>query len=476
MSAKPRILVVDDDPMVRRSCQRILDPRYDVHLVETGQAGLAALEASPGADLALVDLKLPDISGIDILRQAPDRFPDVPIIIITGYSTIRSAVEAIKMGACDYVAKPFTPDELEAAVEKALRERKHRRDFRSLREALADRYRVSRLIGESPPMKHVLSLVGQVAPTDSTVLLTGESGTGKELVARAIHFSSPRKDRPFVAVDCGAIAPHLIASELFGHVRGAFTGAVADRQGLVRAADTGTLFLDEIANLPLDLQAMLLRTIETREVRPVGAPDAAAVDVRYLAATNSDLSARVAEGRFREDLFYRFNVFPIRLPPLRERREDIPLLARHFLALFSARMHKRIDDFTPEALDALAAYDWPGNVRELSNVVERLVILCGEGPIGRAHLSESMSVAPGLPAIPRTAAELQNLKKRLRDQAATEIEKAFLLEALRRANYNVTHAAEQTGMQRTHFQALLKKHGLRLHDIIGRPEPPDGNR
>jgi len=472
MSKKARILVVDDDPIVRSSCERILGQDYDVQMVDNGIEGLEALAAG-ACHVALVDLKLPDISGMDILGQMPDQFPDVPIIIITGYSTIRSAVEAIKMGAFDYVAKPFTPDDLEAAIEKALRRRRLLTDYRALQHALADRYQISRLVGESPAMKRMLTLIAQVAETDSTVLLTGESGTGKELVARAIHFSGPRKDARFVAVDCGAIPPSLIASELFGHVQGAFTGAATDHTGLIQAADGGTLFLDEVSNLPLDLQATLLRVIEEREVRPVGASDPTEVDIRLLAATNRDLRALVAEGRFREDLFYRLNVFPMRIPPLRERREDIPLLARHFLAIFSTRMHKRVDDFTPEAMNVLMQYDWPGNVRELSNVVERLVILCSEGRVGQAHLSESMSVSPALSSVPQTAAELNELRKEARDQAVASIEKAFLLEALRRNDYNVSKAAEQTGMQRSNFQALLKKHGLRIKDLAARTDDQD---
>ena len=467
MNSKVRVLVVDDDPVVRRSCERILGKDYDVQLAENGTEGLSLLAAEP-FDLALIDLKLPDISGMDILRQAPNAFPDVPLIIITGYSTIKGAVEAIKMGAFDYVAKPFTPDEMEAAVEKALRRRRLLRDYRKLQHALSDQYRFTRLIGESPAMKGVLSRIQQVAGTDSTVLLTGESGTGKELVARAIHFSSPRKDARFVAVDCGAIAPTLIASELFGHVRGAFTGATADRSGLIQTADGGTLFLDEISNLPLDLQATLLRVIEAEEVRPVGSSASVKVNARYVAATNRDLRALVGDGKFREDLFYRLNVFPIHLPPLRERREDIPALGRHFLAMFSVRIHKRVDDFTPEALNALMQYDWPGNVRELSNVVERLVILCGEGPVGQAHVRESLTVATPCASIPHTAEELNEARKKLRDQAAADIEKTFLMEALRRNDHNVTRAADQTGMQRSNFQALLKKHGLRIRDIMGR--------
>ena len=467
MKPKARVLVIDDDPLVQRSCERILAEHYDVRVTDKGSEGLSLLSAK-SFDLALVDLKLPDTDGMEILRQAPDHFPDVPLIIITGYSTIRGAVEAIKIGAFDYLAKPFTPDELEAAVEKAIRQRQLLRHYLELKDALSDRYKVSRLIGESPAMKRVFSLIEQVAETDSTVLLTGESGTGKELVARAIHFSSPRKDASLVAVDCGAITPALIGSELFGHARGAFTGATAERTGLIQTADRGTLFLDEISNLPLDLQPTLLRVIETQEVRAVGASAPVKVDVRYVAATNRDLAALVGEGKFREDLFYRLNVFRIELPPLRERREDIPALARHFVGTFSAGMHRRVADFTPEALNALTQYDWPGNVRELSNVVERVVILCGKGPVGQAHVQESLTVSGPCPSVPQTAEELNDLRKTLRDQATAKIEKAFLMEALRRNDFNVTRAAAQTGMQRSNFQALLKKHGLRIKDIVGR--------
>ena len=467
MKWKARVLVVDDDPVVRRSCQRILQQDHEVLLAENGSDGLALLAAEP-FDLALVDLKLADVSGMDILAQAGDRFPDVPIIIITGYSTVRSAVEAIKTGAFDYVAKPFTPDEIEAAVEKALRQRRLLRDYRELQQVLSGHYRFARLVGGSPAMKAVLSRAKQVAETDTTVLITGESGTGKELVARAIHFSSARKDARLVAVDCGAIAPTLIASELFGHVRGAFTGATSNHSGLMQTADGGTLFLDEISNLSLDLQSSLLRAVETHEVRPVGAATAIEVNVRYIAATNRDLQTLVREGKFREDLFYRLSVFPIHVPPLRQRREDIPELARHFLAGLAAKMHKRVDDFTPEALNALVQYDWPGNVRELANVVERLVILCAEGRVGNAHVQESLTGDAARICMPQTAIELNEAKQELRDKAVAGIERAFLTDALRRNAYNVTSAAAETGMQRSNFQAMLRKHGLRIRDILHR--------
>lgn len=479
MDSKARVLVIDDDPLIRRSCGRILEQGYDVRFAASGTEGLAMLNAG-SFDLALIDLKLPDVSGMDILRQVPDRFPGLPVIIMTGYSTVKSAVEAIKIGAYDYLAKPFTPDELDAAVEKALRQRRLLLDYRKLQDELADRYEVARLIGQSAAMQRVLDLIRQVAPTDSTVLITGPSGTGKELAARAIHFSSPRRDARFVAVDCGAIAPNLVASELFGHVRGAFTGATEERRGLIQDADGGSLFLDEVGNLPLDLQATLLRVIETGEVRPVGTSDSTRVNVRYIAAANRDLDAMAAEGTFRHDLLYRLKVFPILMPPLRQRPEDIPLLARHFLAKFCARMHKRIDDFTPEAIRVLTEYDWPGNVRELSNVVERLVIVCGQGRVGQAHLHETMALAVSSSPAPQTAAELYDRKKTLRDQAVEDLEKAFLLEALRRNDYSVTRAADQTGMQRSHLQSLLKKHNLRIKDLVSERDHaehgPEGTR
>ncbi len=464
MSSKPRILVIDDDPIVRRSCERILASSCEVRLVETGQAGLDLLTAEP-FHLALVDLKLPDIAGTDILAQAPDHFPDVPVIIITGYSTIKSAVETIKMGAFDYLAKPFSPDELLATVEKALRQRRLLTEYRALQLAAQGSFRLAWVCAESPPMQQVLERVRHVAPADTTVLITGESGTGKELIARAIHFLSPRKDARFVAVDCGAIAPSLIASELFGHAAGAFTGATAAHPGLIQAADGGTLFLDEVSNLPLDLQATLLRAIEEHSVRPVGSTDSVAVNTRFVTATNRDLAALAAEGKFRSDLYYRLNVFPIHLPPLRERKVDIPHLARHFLARHAAKLNKKLDDFTPEAINLLMAYDWPGNVRELSNVVERIVLQCTQGPVGQAHVRDTIPEPPRETPVPSTAAELYQLRGKLRDQASAEFEKAFLLAALRRNGFNITRAADEVGMQRTHFQLLLRKHGLRLRDL-----------
>ncbi len=390
MNEKARILVVDDDPVVRSSCLRVLGEIHEVRLVGTGREGLAVLAHEP-FHVALIDLKLPDISGMEFLRQAPDRFPNVPLIIITGFSTIRSAVDAMKLGAFDYLAKPFTPEELEGAVTKAFRQQRLLTDYRALQQVLMDRCEVPRLIGESPTMKEVRSRIGRIAGTDSVVLLSGESGTGKELVARAIHFASPRKTARFVALDCGATAPGWIASESFGYVRAASTGAAEDYMGLIQAADGGTLFLDEVGNLPLHLQAVLLRLMDDREIRPTDAELPINTNVRLVAATCRDLPTLVRKGEFHKDLFQRLSTCLIQLPPLRERREDIPLLARHFLKMFSGKIHKRVKDFTPEAMDALTQYDWPGNVRELSNVVEHLVILSHEETVGPERLRESMS-------------------------------------------------------------------------------------
>ncbi len=469
MKSELRILVIDDDPIVTQSCRRVLGTSYYMQDCSTGNEGLAAL-ASGRFDLAIVDLRLPDIDGMDILRKAPDSFPDVPIIIITGYSAVRTAVEAIKIGAFDYIAKPFTPDELEAAVTKGLRQRRLLTDHRRLKRALKELHEGDSLIGESSNMKKVFSLIEQVAGTDSTVLLTGESGTGKGVVARAIHFSSRRKDASLVVMDCGSVAPTLISSELFGHVSGAFTGATMDRPGLIRSANGGTLFLDEVNNLPLDCQAALLRVIEDREVRPVGESKSEKVDVRFILASNQDLSEQVKQGQFREDLFYRLSVFPIQLPPLRERKDDIPILIKHFVAIACARLRKRIEGFTPDAIEVLEQYDWPGNVRELSNFIERIIILTTHNHIGKARVLECLFAPTSLTSTPKTAEDLRAARKKLRDEAVVEVERAFLVEALRRNEWNVTRAAEETGMQRSNFQVLLKKHELRVKDMISGQE------
>ncbi len=462
-----RILVVDDDLMVRRSIQRILSGNYNLTVVEKGQEGIERLKKGV-VDLALVDLKLPDIGGMEILRQAPESFPGIPIIIITGYSTVRNAVETIQLGAFDYLSKPFTPEELEQVVEHALSRRARLRSFGEITRGHINERDGIRLVGQSVALREAFELMQQVAVTNSTVLLIGESGTGKELFARMIHAGSPRSKKPFLAVDCGAISPQLIASELFGHVRGAFTGAASNRVGLFQSASGGTFFMDEISNLPLDQQATLLRILETQEVRPVGASRTERIDVRLIAATNQDLTIMVEDGKFRQDLYYRLNVFPIHLPPLRERREDIGPLAEYFLIKFAVRMRKHITGFSPEALEALKGYDWPGNVRELSNVIERLVILCDQGVVGSNGIEKNAPMIEANASVPQTLEELNVLKRRLREQVVEEVERAFLQEALVRNDYNASRAAVDVGMRRPNFQALLRKYNLRIRDLAAR--------
>jgi transcriptional regulator with GAF, ATPase, and Fis domain len=327
-------------------------------------------------------------------------------------------------------------------------------------------YRFENIIGDSPAMQAVFRLVARCAPTNSTVMLRGESGTGKELIARAIHYNSLRKDRPFVPVDCTSLSESLLESELFGHVKGSFTGAVSNKKGLFETADGGTLFLDEIGNITLSTQAKLLRFIEEREFKAVGDTRVQKVDIRLITATNKDLEGMVSDGEFRDDLYYRINIFPIEIPPLRDRRDDIPPLALHFLQKFSIEIHQKPSEFSPGALNLLMNHDWPGNVRELENVVERAVILSGGDVIRQGHLVDIMGMMPQVELnVPRTSEELKQLKKVARQKSVENVEKHFVLGALKRSGWNVTRAAEETGMQRSNFQALMAKYDIRIRTL-----------
>ncbi|HEU4922379.1 MAG TPA: sigma-54 dependent transcriptional regulator, partial [Burkholderiales bacterium] len=330
----------------------------------------------------------------------------------------------------------------------------------TLKSELGSKYRFENIIGSSPRMQQVFRLIAQCAPTNTTVLITGESGTGKELIARAVHYNSLRKDKPIVPVDCMSLSENLLESELFGHVKGAFTGAIANKRGLLEVAAGGSVFLDEVGNIPLSIQAKLLRVIQEREFKAVGDTRTQSADIRLICATNRDLRAMVAEGTFRDDLFYRINIFPIRVPALRERCEDIPALAFHFLKECSAEIGKPVTRFSDDAMALLTSHDWPGNVRELENAVHRAVILAADEVVRKAHLAGLG--APAAVAAPRTGEELKRIKKAAREKSVEEIEKAFVLEALKRNAWNVTRSAEETGMQRANFQALMKKHGIRL--------------
>ena len=459
-----KILVVDDEAVIREGLKRILGGAgYLVEAFAQGHLAIERLQTEP-FDLVISDVKMPGMSGIEVLKAIRVLQPQVPIIMITGYSTVDTAVEALKNGAVDYIAKPFTPEHLLAKIAQAIEQRTVLIENICLQKELRENQGFNGFIGTSPEMQKVYRRILQVADTDSTVLITGESGTGKELVAHAIHQQGNRRNQPFVALDCTALAENLLESELFGHVKGSFTGAVQSKLGLFKVADGGTLFLDEIANLSLTTQAKLLRVLQERVVLPIGGTQPTPINIRLIAASNRDLRAMVSKGEFREDLFFRLNIIPVDLPPLRERKGDIRLLIAHFLKKFAETTGKDIQGVEPEVIDWLEAYAFPGNVRELENIIERAVVLAQGEFISRQDLEMDNDGAPICPGIyspiPRTAEELKVTKQLLRERAVEPIERAFVLDALRRNSWNVTRAAEEVGMLRPNFQALLKKQGL----------------
>jgi DNA-binding NtrC family response regulator len=409
---------------------------------------------------------MPNLGGLEVLRRVKEAHPDMDVIMITGLSQIDTAVQAMKLGAFDYIPKPFEPDELRLVLQRALERRRLLQENLNLKSEVSSKYRFENIIGSSPPMQAVYRLVAQCAPTNSTVLLTGESGTGKELIARAIHYNSLRRDKPFIPVDCTSLSENLLESELFGHVKGAFTGAIGNKKGMFEVAGSGSLFLDEIGNFSISIQAKLLRVLQEREFRAVGDTRTQTANFRLITATNRDLNAMVVAGTFRDDLYYRINIFPLHVPPLRERREDIPALAYHFLKAFSAELGKKVTDISEGAMSALMNYTWPGNVRELENVIQRAAILTTDNVIRHAHLVNIIdpSRRPDDFAVPKTVDQLKRIKKAAREKSVEEIEKQFVLEALKRNEWNVTKSAEDTGMQRPNFQALMKKYTIRVRD------------
>ncbi len=458
----PKALIVDDEPTICRACEKILMREgYRVKIAYSGKQALTVLEQE-SFDILFTDLKMAEMGGMELLETLRSRFPDLVPVVITGYATIASAVETMKLGAFDYLPKPFTPDEMAAVAKKAWEKRQSLIEMRAI--AHGDSLpSFSGIVGKSPKIQEIFRMIRKVAPTSSTVLIVGETGTGKELVAHAIHDCSPRSEHRFCAVDCGTLSVELLESELFGHVKGAFTGAVANKQGIFEAADQGTVFLDEICNINLEIQGKLLRFIQEREFMPVGGTELKRVDIRLIFATNRDLEKMVAEGTFREDLYYRLYVYPIQLPPLRERREDIPVLAYHLLAKKQAGNGKRITTFSDAALKLLEQYDWPGNVRQLESTIERAVISCEGSTIEPHHLPMAVARA-GMPApypVPQNNQEFLTLKKQLREQAISELEREFVLDALQRNNWNVTKAAQEVDIQRPNFQALMRKHAIR---------------
>jgi two-component system, NtrC family, response regulator PilR len=455
----PRILVVDDERSMRELLAIVLKREgYDVLLAENGRGAIEILEREP-VDILISDIKMPDLSGVDVLRAAKKIDQDILGIMITAFASTETAVEAMRLGACDYLSKPFDIDLLKMKVREKIENRQLRQENLALKRTLGLTHQFSNIIGRSESMLAVFKMIETVARTNSTILLTGESGTGKGLVAQAVHFHSLRRDKPMVSLNCGAMPENLLESELFGHMKGAFTGADTNKKGLLEVAERGSIFLDEIGEMTPVMQVKLLRVLQERRFRRVGGLEEMQADIRVIAATNQDLARLIAEGRFREDLFYRINVIPISLPPLRERREDISLIAEHFLHKYNEQMGKEIAGISHQAMELLHYHDWPGNIRELENVMERAVALEPTPSILPDSLPPNIrgeaarvpvSNAEGLP---ESGFDLEAHVK--------EIERGYLAEALKKAGGVQVKAAELLGMSFRSFRYYVKKYNLR---------------
>ncbi len=459
--APARVLVVDDERSMRELLSIVLRrDGYDVLIAEDGAAGLELLKRER-VDILITDIRMPQMNGVDLLREAKRIAPDIVSIVMTAFATTDTAVEALRLGAADYVTKSKdTAAELRVRVGRELERRRLQQENVLLKRALRTQHQFSNIIGTSSPMVALFQLIETIAPTGSTVLITGESGTGKELIARAIHVNSPRRERPFVAVNCGALSETLLDSELFGHMRGAFTGADSNKKGLIEVAEKGTIFLDEIGEMSPVVQVKLLRVLQERKFRRLGGTEEIDADIRILAATNRDLTKMVGEGTFREDLFYRINVIPMRVPPLRERADDIPLLAEHFVARFAAQMSKPVTGISGGAMSLLKQYGWPGNIRELENAMERAVALERTPMILPDSLPEQLNRvqadAPP-PAVPDAFPDAGfDLERHVQD-----IEREYIAEALRRAGGVKVKAAELLGMSFRSFRYYTKKYNLK---------------
>jgi two-component system response regulator PilR (NtrC family) len=451
-----RVLVVDDERSMRELLALMLRKEgYDVVVADGGEAAVAALQGG-NFDLVITDLRMRRVDGLGVLRAAKEHSPDTVVLVITAFASTETAVEAMKLGAYDYITKPFKLEEIRLTIAKALERKRLREENLALRRELSQRQGLEHFVGRSRKMLEIFETIKKTADSTSTVMITGESGTGKELVALALHRQSPRRHGPFISVNCGAIPEGLMESELFGHVKGAFTGAVSSAPGLFAAAEGGTLFLDEITEIPHAIQVKLLRAIQDRQIRRVGDTRDLRVDVRLIAASNRDLTRAVADGLLREDLFYRLNVIPIHLPPLRERREDIPLLVAHFIEKLGRATGRRVRGITPEALALLEAYHWPGNVRELENVIERALVL-GSGDMITPEALPPNLLRPAEPADP-----IPELPEQGFDLEATldRMERRYILQALQRTGGNQTRAAALLGLTFRQLRYKVRKHGL----------------
>jgi DNA-binding NtrC family response regulator len=455
---KGRILVVDDERAIGIAVQRLLAARgYDVDTASSGEEGVERLGRS-AYHLVITDLNLPKLGGMDLLRWTREHAPDTALVMITAYGSEKVAVEAMKLGAVDYLPKPFDNDELELVVDRIMEGIALRRDLRLLQETVAGTYRFENIIGKSAAMQRVFDVIRKVAESDLTVLVRGPSGTGKELVANAIHYNSPRRSRPLVKVNCAAFSRELVESEIFGHEKGAFTGATSAREGKFELADRGTLMLDEVGDMALETQAKILRVLQEREFERVGGNRTIKVDVRVLAATNQDLEAKVQDGTFREDLYYRLNVVSVVLPALRERPEDVPLLIEHFLAGAAARLRRAPKRLSSAAYRALLAHEWKGNVRELEHAIEQAVVLSSGDEIRPEDLPGSVQTGDGPDGGSGEAGAVRF--KEAKQQVIERFERQFITDALARHHGNVSKAAEEMGMYRQHLQVKLGEYGI----------------
>ncbi len=466
---KSRILVVDDEESIREFLEIMLKKEgYEITLAEDGQKAKDLLTKKT-FDMIISDLQMPHVTGIELLKHVKESYPDTVFMLITAFGTTETAVEAMKMGAYDYLTKPFKIDEVRLNIQNALRSRNLEVENRSLKKELVREYSFQNMVGNSPVMHAVYDMVKRVSQAPTNVLITGESGTGKEVVAKAIHYNGPLKDRPFVTVNCGAIPENLMESEMFGHKKGSFTGAVSDKVGLFEVADGGTLFLDEVGELPLTIQVKLLRAIQERVIRRVGATDDMRVDVRIIAATNRNLEEMVQKGGFRQDLFYRLNVINIKTPGLRERREDIPLLANHFLKKYNERLNKSIGAISAEAMEILKQYDYPGNVRELENLIERTVALEGGATILPESLPPMVNTSSGRKMASSNEIEIGDDGVDL-DKVMGQIEKELLIKAIHAANGVKKRAAKLLHISFRSMRYRIEKYNL---GVVGDDELDD---
>jgi DNA-binding NtrC family response regulator len=452
------ILVIDDEEVMRDVLGSLLkEAGYDVTLAQNGPDGLE-LARKGTFSAALVDMMLPEMDGMTVLEELKRIDADLVVVMITAYASVETAISAMRKGAYDYVAKPFKHEELLHALANALKQRRLEDENRQLRSALRDQGRFMEIVGKSPRMLQVFQLIAQAAPSRSTILVVGESGTGKELVAKAIHANSPRRDKPFVVVNSGSLPHDLLESNLFGHVKGAFTGAVYAKKGLFELADTGTLFFDEIGNIPLETQAKLLRVMQEREFMRLGGVETVKVDVRVVAATNVDLKRAVDEGRFREDLYYRLNVIAVPLPPLRQRKEDIPALVQHFVVKYNEENDKAVEGVAPEVMQPLMDYDWPGNVRELENVIERGVVLTTGSLIGKELVPDHVGSSPTF-HIPQIAVPPEGINLR---EVIAHFERRLIESTLESTGGVQKDAARLLGLKPTTLNEMIKRHSILL--------------